>query len=122
MGSLSRAGAFLVVAGLALSTGCRSWPGYPVVDEVVLNGADEVDTDPLLEGIATQETPLLFGVFPRVLEYSLYDPGVLAKDLERIERYLRARGYYEAKVSAARVVRLDEHYVRVELDVHLGEP
>lgn len=115
----------MIVAWLALLTGCRSWPGYPVVDDVVLNGtddADEVDTDPLLEGMATKETPLLLGFVRRVLEYSLYDPGVLAKDLERIERFYRARGYYEAKVRAARVVHLDEHYVRVEVDVYVGEP
>ena len=123
MRSLSRAGVvFVVLAWLALTTGCRSWPGYPIVEAVDLNGVDEVDSDPLLEGMATQETPRFLGVLHRVLEYSLYDPGVLAKDLERIERYLRARGYYEAKVSAARVVHVDDHYVRVELDVHLGEP
>ncbi|HEX6766709.1 MAG TPA: POTRA domain-containing protein [Polyangiaceae bacterium] len=92
-----------------------------MVDEIEVNGADDLDTDPLVEGLATQETPLLFGVIPRVLEYSTYDPGVLAKDLERIERWLRARGYYEAKVVAARVVHVDEHHVRVEIDVQEGE-
>jgi outer membrane protein assembly factor BamA len=122
MGGLSRARLLWCLACLALVAGCRSWPGFPVVDEVVVAGTEDAETDPLLEGLATQETPLLFGVFPRVLEYALYDPGVLAKDLERIERWLRARGYYEAKVSAARVVHLDEHYVRVEIDVALGEP
>jgi outer membrane protein assembly factor BamA len=121
MGFLSRARPALVLS-VALIGGCRSWPGYPVVDEVAIAGADAVDTDPLLDGIATKETPLLLGVIPRVLEYSLYDPGVLQKDLERIERFLRARGYYEAKVSAARVVHVDAHYVRVEIDVALGEP
>lgn len=85
-----------------------------------LEGDLPIDTDPLLEGLATAETPLLFGVIPRVLEYSTYDPAVLAKDLERIERWFRARGYYEAKVSAARVVRIDEHYVRVEIEVQPG--
>ncbi|HVR18630.1 MAG TPA: POTRA domain-containing protein, partial [Polyangiaceae bacterium] len=114
-------GARLVALALTLSVaGCRSWPTRPVVDEIELSGADDVDTDPLVEGLATAETPLLFGLIPRVLEYSTYDPAVLAKDLERIERFLRARGYYEAKVLAARVVHTDEHYVRVELEVHEG--
>ena len=111
---------FCLIAALLALGGCRSWPGRPVVSTVTVAGADEVDTDPLLEGLATSETPLLFGVIPRVLEYATYDPAVLAKDLERVERFLRARGYYEAKVSAARVVRLDEHHVRVEIDVALG--
>ena len=91
------------------------------MDEIEIAGADDLDTDALEEGLATAETPLLFGIIPRVLEYSTYDPAVLAKDLERAERWLRARGYYEAKVVAARVVYIDEHYVRVELDVELGE-
>jgi outer membrane protein assembly factor BamA len=92
-----------------------------VVDEIEIRGAENLDTDPLVEGLATSETPLLFGVIPRVLEYSTYDRAVLARDLERIERWLRARGYYEAKVTAARVVHTDDHYVRVEIDVHEGE-
>ena len=74
------------------------------------------------ERLATAETPYLFGIFPRVLEYETYDPTVLARDLERIERAYRARGYYEAKVTAARVVHVDEHHVRVEIRVHEGEP
>jgi outer membrane protein insertion porin family/translocation and assembly module TamA len=92
-----------------------------VVDEIEIAGADDLDTDALEEGLATAETPLLFGMIPRVLEYRTFDPAVLAKDLERAERWLRARGYYEAKVVAARVVHIDEHYVRVELAVHPGE-
>lgn len=122
MGFLSRARFVALALAFLSAAGCRSWPAFPVVDEVLVTGTGEVETDPLLEGLATQETPLLFGVIPRVLEYALYDPGVLAKDLERIERWLRGRGYYEAKVSAARVVHLDAHYVRVEIDVALGDP
>jgi outer membrane protein assembly factor BamA len=124
MGCRSRAlrPLFLVclIAALCAISGCRSWPGRPVVSAVEVTGADEVDTEPMLDGLATSETPLLLGLIPRVLEYATYDPAVLAKDLERVERFLRARGYYEAKVSAARVVRLDEHRVRVEIDVALG--
>jgi outer membrane protein assembly factor BamA len=100
--------------------GCRAYPQRPIIDEVELEGDLPIDTDPLLDGLATAETPLLFGVIPRVLEYSTYDPAVLAEDLKRIERWFRARGYYEAKVRAARVVRVDEHHVRVEIEVHPG--
>src|SRR6478736_1114653 len=105
--ALGRAARASVVLG-ALSAGGRSWPPDPVVSTVDLEGTGRVDTGPLEDELATTETPLLFGVFPRVLEYATYDRAVLAKDLERIERFLRARGYYEAKVRASRVVRLDE--------------
>lgn len=102
--------------------GCRPWPARPLVDEVHIYGLRKVDAEPIHEGLSTAPTPLLFGLFPRVLEYSTYDANVLARDLLRIERYLRGRGYYEAKVTAARVVHTGRHSVRVELSVHEGEP
>lgn len=107
---------------VALGAGCRAWPTQPVVSSLDVKGADEAEPGALRDKLATTESPLLFGVFPRVLEYSTYDPAVLTRDLERIERWCRARGYYEAKVQAARVVHLDEHHVRVEIEVTLGEP
>lgn len=64
----------------------------------------------------------MLGFIPRVLEYSTYDQHVLSRDLLRIERSLRARGYYEAKVVAARVIRVNDHKVHVEIEVAEGEP
>ncbi len=112
--------ALLLLAFCASS--CRPLPREPVVDAVAIHGVDERYRDALREGISTAETPLFFWVIPRVLEYSTYDENVLARDLERIERYLRARGYYEAKVVAARVIRSGQHAVRVEIEVQQGEP
>ncbi len=57
-----------------------------------------------------------------MLVYQTLDTAILARDLERIERWLRARGYYEAKVRAARAVHLDAHTVRVEIEVVQGAP
>jgi len=107
---------------LASAVGCRTWPTQPVVSSLEITGADDAESGAMRDKLATGESPLLFGVFPRVLEYATYDPSVLARDLERIERWCRARGYYEAKVEAARVVHLDAHRVRVEIEVTLGEP
>lgn len=63
-------------------------------------------------------------------EYSAYDETVLEQDLQRIERELQRRGYYEASVSVARIIRQPEiqkkgrtlHPVRVELRVQPGPP
>jgi outer membrane protein assembly factor BamA len=119
----SRIGTLLVAAGAtSLAAGCRALPPRPIVDEVRIEGLREVDDKPLLEGLSTSETPLLFGMIPGVLEYTTYDANVLARDLERIERYLRARGYYDAKVWAARVIHTAEHEVEVEIRVHEGQP
>jgi outer membrane protein assembly factor BamA len=114
---------WILATGLAFANGaCRPLPREPVVDSVKLRGLRRNDSSKLLAGLSTVGTPLLFGIFPRVLEYSIYDSNVLARDLQRVERYLRARGYYEAKVTAAQVIRTGEHSVRVELTVFEGEP
>ena len=125
MGFLARAlrpAALACLFAAAPVLGCRAWPSQPVVSAVELEGTRPLDTDPLTEQLATTESSLLLGVFPRVFEYSTYDRAVLTKDLERTERWLRARGYYEAKVRATRVVHTDEHLVRVEIEVALGDP
>lgn len=91
--------------------------------EVVADG--EAAADELLLGLATTASSRLVGT-GIVLDYELYDETLLGRDLERIERYYRARGYYEAKVRAARVVHLEPHRgiarVRVEVEVDLGRP
>ncbi len=107
---------------LGLLHGCRPYPQRPIVSGVELEPGEAVDPEPIVEGLATAETPYLFGIIPRVLEYETYDPTVLARDLERIERAYRARGYYEAKVIAARVIHVDDHYVRIEIEVQEGKP
>jgi outer membrane protein insertion porin family/translocation and assembly module TamA len=117
-----RRGLVAITLASASAFGCRAWPARPVVADVEITGADEIDTDALESGLSTSETAELFGVIPRVFEYSTYDPAVLARDLERTERFFRARGYYEAKVRVARVVALDAHHVRVEIEVVPGEP
>jgi len=125
MGFLGRALRRTLLASVTLLgslSGCRSWPSQPVVSSIDLEGAGRLDTGPLEEQLATTATPRLFGVFTRVFEYATYDRAVLAKDLERTERWLRARGYYEAKVQATRVVHEDEHYVAIEVEIALGEP
>jgi len=112
-GALRRTkGHILVAAGLSLCAACghRSQSTRPVVAAIDLrdtDGAHVVDDDALLEGLATS---------------SEYDPSLLSRDLERVERYYRARGYYEAKVTAARVLEVDGRHVRIEIRVLPGLP
>jgi len=83
--------------------------GQDVVTAVKIRGGDLAD-DPLLEkGLATHEDNVL-------------DADVLTKDLERVRRFYRARGYYAATIRAARVVRESPHKVHVEIDVLPGDP
>lgn len=102
----------LVAAGLSLCAACGrgSNSTRPIVSGIDLrdsDGARVVDESAVLDGLATADE---------------YDPTLLGRDLERVERYYRARGYYEAKVSAARVLQLDGRHVKIEIRVVPGVP
>lgn len=117
----------LLATLLALALGGCLKKDYPpnrsVVADVELLGAESIDQDALEEGLATARTPKFLGLFEGVIyDYEVFDENVLARDLERVERFYRARGYYEAHVTAARVVRVDERHVRVEIKVEEGDP
>lgn len=77
----------------------------------------------LLAGLATTESAKLLGLWDGVaFEYEVFDEELLRRDLERVERHLASVGYYEARVTAARVVALDAHRVRIEIAVAEGQP
>jgi outer membrane protein assembly factor BamA len=119
-------GLVLLAVTLLATGGCvrKDFPARAqVVADVSIEDADKVDPDPVLDGLSTAASPRFLGIWDGVLfEYEVLDESLLERDLERFERYYRARGYYEAKVTAARVVQVDEHRVKVEIRVHEGEP
>lgn len=107
------------------------------VEEVSFEGTNVIRGDDLAERIATAESSrLLGGALESVpvlsiwdaltVEYERFDRFVLDRDLARIERYYRARGFYEARVRAARVVRVGgpgtDGRVRVHIVVTEGPP
>src|SRR5262245_34891754 len=95
----------------ALTVACASAPplGHDVVSAVEIRG-DAIAEDPELEkGLATHED-------------EVFDQDVLEKDLERVRRFYRSHGHYDATVRAARVVRVAKQEVRVEIDVVPGAP
>ena len=76
-----------------------------------------------MDKIATAETPKFLGLFRGVVyQYEIFDRFVLQRDLARIERYYRARGYYDAKARAGRVIQKNDNHVEVEIVVEEGEP
>lgn len=114
--------AALAAFGLA-GTGCYSVPpGKSAVSDVTVDGTHDIDDDDLAERLATRETSRFLGVFSGVyFEYETFDRHALQRDLGRIERYLRARGYYDARVHAARVVAKGDR-VRITVEVEQGPP
>src|SRR5882757_8410911 len=116
------------------AVGCSTAPPgrYPIdsveIERVTIPGVDTEGTrrgvaaSTIEEKIATAASPRFLGVFPRgvVLDYELFDRYVLDRDLIRIERIYRARGYYESKVRAGRVERTSDGHVRVTVIVQEG--
>lgn len=115
---------WLVLALFVVTTACTRIPrGQTAVDRVDVVGNSHLDDDDIEDKIATAATPKFMGVFRGVVyDYNLYDRHVLAYDLARVERYYRARGYYEARARAGRVIRTSADRVRVEILVDEGQP
>jgi outer membrane protein assembly factor BamA len=113
-----------VAAACASSLACSSIPrGRTAVDLVDFEGVRGVSESDLGDKIATTPTPRFLGLFHGfIYDYELFDPYVLQSDLQRIERYYRARGYYQARVRAARVVQVNPKLVRVYVTVEEGDP
>jgi len=120
----SRALALLLVGATPLLSGCLKKqypPQRDVVSRVDVVGAESVDASDVEEGLATTGSSRFLGIWDGVIfDYEVFDENVLTRDLQRVERYYRARGYYEAKVTAARILREDDQHVRVEIRVDEG--
>lgn len=119
-GSLLFAGVLAVPAAI----GCTSVPpGATAVGALSIEGAERVDERAIAKRLATAPSPKFLGVFPGLVhEPELFDAAVLERDLERVERFYRARGFYEARVRAARLADDDARRVDVTIVVHEGSP
>jgi outer membrane protein insertion porin family/translocation and assembly module TamA len=125
MSSRSLAGhAATLIAAFAswMCASCKSIPeGRAALDGIDLGGVHGVSEPELSSKIASTPSPRFLGVAQGIVyDYSLFDPFVLRADVLRIERYYLARGYYEARVRAARVVYDNPKHVRVAIDVDEG--
>jgi outer membrane protein insertion porin family/translocation and assembly module TamA len=120
--SLSVASAIAGCASL-LACAARPPPGRAAVDAVDFDGVESVGVQDLESKIATAPSPKFLGLFRGlVYDYELLSPSVLARDLERVERFYRARGYYEAHARAGRVQFVSPDHVRVRIVVQEGPP
>jgi outer membrane protein assembly factor BamA len=104
--------------------GCVRLPeGRYAIDRVYIEGASDHRDTELEQRIATAPSPRFLGLWEGVVfDYELFDRYVLERDLQRVERFYRARGYYEAHARAGRVERTKEGHVRVTIVVEEGLP
>ncbi len=110
----------LVASALVLATlGCGSSLRERTVSDIRVQetAPSDVDLDDVLSGLATAQPRTLFWI---ERERDVYDSNLLSRDLERIERFYRAEGYYDVKVVAARVQPVGERQVEIEVHVTPG--
>lgn len=120
----ARAVAAVAVAAVAVAllAGCTHVPeGRQGVTALRVEGVSQIDRDDLLERLATAPSPKFLGLFQEIVyEPSLFSSLVLARDLERIQRFYRARGFLDAAVRAARIEERDEKHVVVTIEIREG--
>jgi outer membrane protein assembly factor BamA len=109
---------------LVLLGGCSRIPqGHAAIDDVTVRGASKIDAAEVLDKIATAESPKFLGVFRGlVYDYAIFDRVELQRDLARVERLYRSRGYYSAHARAGRFMATSQNHVRVEILVEEGQP
>jgi outer membrane translocation and assembly module TamA len=125
---MARAARRAVLALVLAHAGCASIPEQRyAVSSLEVSGAEELDAEALKACLATHERPwfqvslgrtadpqcgvppfdsgrvtLSFWRWPWT-EWPLYDRSVFERDVERVERWYRARGYYQARVLSTEV-------------------
>jgi outer membrane protein assembly factor BamA len=111
-----------ICALLALS--CASIPGRRyAVESITVSGNESIDDADIEEKIASRASPRFLGVFQGVVyDYEVFDRYVLERDLQRIERYYRTRGFYWTRVRAGRVFNTGPRKVSVEILIDEGPP
>jgi outer membrane protein insertion porin family/translocation and assembly module TamA len=96
--------------------------GRYTLESIEIRGEADVDEEDVEDQIASTPSPRFLGLFSGfIYDYQVFDRYVLERDLERIERYYRARGYYRARVRAAQVT-LKGRGAHVRIRVEEGPP
>jgi outer membrane protein insertion porin family/translocation and assembly module TamA len=109
-------------AACAVCAGCASSlpEGKSALDGVDLLGTRALDAPDVETALALGTTPSAQGLRPYWMDAEEYDRGRIEQDLARVEAYYRARGFHEARVRAARVVKTGARSVRVQIVVDEG--
>ncbi|MCS6900161.1 MAG: BamA/TamA family outer membrane protein [Myxococcales bacterium] len=111
---------WLLLGMLASGVGCATRPtNRPVVTSFEVRGTRQLSPEEILDRLATRATATTLGF---TLQYETYDRFVLERDLHRIERHYRARGFYDARVQAGRVEQDSGGNVQIEVLVEEGKP
>jgi outer membrane protein insertion porin family/translocation and assembly module TamA len=98
-------------------------PGRSAVDSVRIINAKQLAASETKGKLGTQESTKFLFLFQGVaFDYSVYDESVLQRDMARVERFYRSRGFFEAHARIARVRYRSPSHVRIEVVVDEGRP
>ncbi|HEX8794716.1 MAG TPA: POTRA domain-containing protein [Polyangiaceae bacterium] len=108
----------------AASTACSKIPpGRSAIDSVRVLDAHELSADDVEDKIETQASPKFLFLFQGVaFDYNVYDESVLQRDMARVERFYRSKGFFDAHARVARVTQVKSNHVRVQIVVDEGKP
>ncbi|MFP2912202.1 outer membrane protein assembly factor [Pyxidicoccus sp. 3LFB2] len=115
---LATTSALLVLLAACATTQER--PPGPKVNDLKIEGTDEVGEGDIKERILTSETPW-WGFWP-FGGPRYFDANAWQADLRRIQRYYQAQGFYEAAVVSSEVKPEGEDAVSLQVQVQEGEP
>jgi outer membrane protein assembly factor BamA len=66
--------------------------------------------------------PVHFWAWPWT-DWPIYNDTAFERDLDRVERWYKARGYYDARVTSAKAHKFDDdRQIELEITVHEGQP
>jgi outer membrane translocation and assembly module TamA len=104
--------------------GCsRIPPGRSAVDSVTIIHAKEISAGDIEDKLGTVATTKFLFLFQGIAyDYSVYDEAVLQRDMARVERFYRAKGFLDAHARVAHVRYVESNHVRVEIVVDEGMP
>jgi outer membrane protein insertion porin family/translocation and assembly module TamA len=105
------------------STACsRIPPGRSAVDSVRILNAKQLSASDTEGQLATEPSTKFLFLFQGVAyDYSVYDEAALQRDMARVERFYRSKGFLDAHARVGRV-RPNGNHVRVEIVVEEGPP
>ncbi|MGA3122506.1 MAG: POTRA domain-containing protein [Polyangiaceae bacterium] len=114
-----------VISALLLSAGaCSRIPqGRSAVDSVRILNTHELDSAAIEDKIATEASTKFLFLFQGIAyDYFVYDEATLQRDMARVERFYRSKGFFDAHARVAHVLQVSPRHVRIEILVDEGPP
>jgi outer membrane protein assembly factor BamA len=116
------AGVACLVSLVLLGSACsRIPPGRSAVDSVDVVNTRTIRASEIEDNLATQASSKFLFLFQGIAyDYSVYDEAVLQRDMSRVERFYRSKGFLDAHARLAEVEQVNDRHVRVRIVVDEG--